>query len=320
MITKLKNVAEQIGLTYDSKRTMMYGTYQGYNVSAVEMTQQREYLIFIPAKEPDGFEQTINMFLMSLNQTHPKVKNAQFDKNCFTITMKTSRKSNDNIQSIINLIDEIISFCKMNMLESCCELCCETNRTSIVSVNGEPTVLCDNCFEQVKNDASEIKKENKAGNPFAGAVGAFLGSLIGVVLWVIIYQLGYIAAIAGFVLVIFSIKGYELFSKKMNILGVIISVSISAIMLYFAQNVCLAIEIQKAFGETYGLGFFDSFKLISEFLKEPEVKSGFFSDLGIGYFLMAVGSIGTIINVIRHANNPIEITKLTQNFEDHMSI
>lgn len=322
MITKLKNVAEKIGITYDKKRTMMYGKYQDYNVSALEITQQREYLIFIPAKMPESSEQTVNMFLMNLSNTHTKVKNAQFNKNCFYLTMKISRKGNDNIQAIINLIDEVISFCKMNLIDSCCELCCETNETSIVSVNGRPIALCDNCFEQVKNDASKIKEENKSnkGNPAAGAVGAFLGSLIGVVLWVIIYQLGYIAAIAGFVLIICSIKGYELFSKKMDVLGVIISVSISAIMLFFAQNLCLAIEIQKAFGESYGLGFFDSFKLISEFLKEPEIKSGFFTDLGIGYLLMIIGSIRTIMNIIKQANNPIEVTKLTQNFEDNISI
>ena len=50
-------------------------------------------------------------------------------------------------------------------------------------------------------------------NTAAGIVGAFLFSLVGGILWFVLYQVGYLAAISGFVGVICAVKGYTFFSK-----------------------------------------------------------------------------------------------------------
>ena len=53
-------------------------------------------------------------------------------------------------------------------------------------------------------------------NVLAGAVGAFLFALVGGILWFVLYQLGYLAAISGLVGVICAVKGYTFFAKTKN--------------------------------------------------------------------------------------------------------
>lgn len=138
-----------------------------------------------------------------------------------------------------------------------------------------------------------------AGSMVKGLIGAFLGSLIGVVLWVVIYQMGYISSIAGIVMVVCAIKGYSLFGGKSSVVGIILVVLICVGMIYLAQSVSLAIEINKELGSVYDMSFFDAYKSIPVFLEEPEISSAFYKDLLIGYVFMAIGSFSTIINMIK---------------------
>ncbi|MEG0296601.1 MAG: hypothetical protein RR620_07745 [Clostridium sp.] len=142
--------------------------------------------------------------------------------------------------------------------------------------------------------------ENKnAGSIVKGLIGAFLGSLIGVVLWVVIYQMGYISSIAGIVMVVCAIKGYSLFGGKSSVVGTVLVVLICVGMIYLAQSISFAIEIYNEFGSIYEMSYFDAYKSIPVFLEEPEISSAFFKDLVIGYVFMAIGSFSTVINVIK---------------------
>ena len=60
-------------------------------------------------------------------------------------------------------------------------------------------------------ETDEIKE-----NVLAGIVGAFLFSLVGGILWFVLYQIGYIASASGLVGVICAVKGYTIFAKTKN--------------------------------------------------------------------------------------------------------
>ena len=73
-------------------------------------------------------------------------------------------------------------------------------------------------MENYKNRINENEE-----NVVAGVVGAFLFSLVGGVLWFLLYQMGYIAAISGFIGIICAMKGYSFFSKGESKKGIIIN-------------------------------------------------------------------------------------------------
>ncbi|WP_052430676.1 hypothetical protein [Robinsoniella peoriensis] len=65
--------------------------------------------------------------------------------------------------------------------------------------------------------------EEKKENIIAGIVGAFLGTLIGLLCIVVVDQLGYMASISGVVMGVCAIKGYQMLAGKMSLKGIVIS-------------------------------------------------------------------------------------------------
>ena len=68
-----------------------------------------------------------------------------------------------------------------------------------------------------------MEQKKKRENIAAGIVGAFLGTLLGVVCIVIIDQMGYVASVSGFVMAICALKGYELLGGTLSKKGAVIS-------------------------------------------------------------------------------------------------
>lgn len=60
----------------------------------------------------------------------------------------------------------------------------------------------------------------KRENIVAGAVGAFLGAMLGGACIVMLGQLGYVAALSGMVMAVCALKGYELLGGRLSVKGV----------------------------------------------------------------------------------------------------
>ena len=174
-------------------------------------------------------------------------------------------------------------------------------------------MYCSACYsdtsDQIRQTINEKAKEGN-GNIIGGIVGALLGSLLGVVVWVLIYQLGYISAAGGAVMVICALKGYELLGGRLNVTGIIISCVVSVIMLLFAEQVCLSIEIYQAFSD-YDITFFDAFQSVPAFLEEPEIRNAVLVDLVMGYILLAAGAWGTIHQTYKKNKNTVSTKMIT---------
>ena len=84
-------------------------------------------------------------------------------------------------------------------------------------------------------------------NRLAGTVGALLFSLAGGVVYFLLYQVGYIAAISGLIGVICAFKGYEVFAKKLSKFGCIISVVMALLVIILAWYCCLAKDVYSAY-------------------------------------------------------------------------
>lgn len=107
------------------------------------------------------------------------------------------------------------------------------------------------------------RSSEKRENIIAGAVGAFLGSLLGVVCVVLVGQLGYVVSLSGLVMAVCAIKGYELLGGRLSKKGCIIACLIILGMTYFAHQLSCAITISQEIG----LDIFQSFRTISFFLE-----------------------------------------------------
>lgn len=129
-------------------------------------------------------------------------------------------------------------------------------------------------------------------NVIAGLVGAFLGSLIGVVCTVIIGQLGYVSAFSGLVMAVCTIKGYEKFSGSMSRKGAAIALIVTVIMTYmgnrcdFALSVCLAWDVH----------FFTAFQAIDALLDAGFLNANaYWGNLLMLYLFTVIGGVPTLM-------------------------
>lgn len=151
------------------------------------------------------------------------------------------------------------------------------------------------------SSAAVSTPEKVSSNVIPGIVGAFLGSLVGVAMWIVVYNLGYIAGLSGAVMVICSMMAYKKFGKCLDLKGIIICVVLCIGMIYISQRLSLSIELYKEFNDYgYDVSFFDCYKNMFDVLDAADNKSAFWGDLGMGYALFALASTSYIVSTIRN--------------------
>lgn len=304
----LSNFAAQNGLAWDAKRGAAYGMFQDYRITAVYLPS-KQYMIRmnVHVEDPERISE-LAAYLNGLLTTYPALNHANYQNNTITMTLKSAGAQ--DAETLSQLLREVTGHCRNNNYASCCKQCGSTENLSIYGVGGQCETLCNDCFEKYTVDLTQASAQKKS-NPVAGVVGALLGSLIGVVLWVVVYQIGFIAGIVGLVMAVCCIGGYQKLSGKLTKLGLILSIFIAVVMLFAAEYISVGIEIYNVFKE-YDASFtiFNGLRAVPTFLGESEILSAMLKDLAIGYFLMAVSSVGYIRNVFRSTSNEQEAVRL----------
>lgn len=152
--------------------------------------------------------------------------------------------------------------------------------------------------------------EQKKEKVFAGILGALLFSLAGGIVWFLLYQVGFLAAISGIVGVFCAIKGYGIFGKRESVKGVIISTVMAFIVIVIAWYLCIGYDIYSAYQEWFAAGdidftvsFFDAIGEVPLFFEDSELATAYLKDLGIGLLFCVIGAFGYVKAAIGKAKN-----------------
>lgn len=153
---------------------------------------------------------------------------------------------------------------------------------------------------QVQNVEADNETDKGNGNILAGIVGAFLFSMIGGLLYFVIYQIGVIAGICGLAIFVLANFGYNLFAKgnKNTIISLIVSIVMMILMIFLAEYVSLSFEIFQTFKDE-GITIFDAIRATPEFLAEPEIGEAVAGDLAFAYIFGFIASISNIVNIVK---------------------
>ena len=171
------------------------------------------------------------------------------------------------------------------------------------TLNGEQTVsqpVVSVQPEQPVAPAAPVRE-----NIVAGAVGAFLFSLIGVALYVLIYQANIISGICGLVIFVLASFGYGVFARTKNrssVPNIVVSVIVMAAMIFISEYICISLEIYKVYSDI-GITFFDAVSSVPEFLSIPEIRSDFLKELAWAYLFGCAVSASYIVRLVRERKN-----------------
>ncbi len=140
-------------------------------------------------------------------------------------------------------------------------------------------------------------------NVLFGVIGAFLFSLVGAVVYVVLNMVGYIAALSGLIGVVCAIKGYAIFAKRESKRGLIISVIMAAVVIVIAWYVCFCLDMVEAYQMWFENGEVDYAPTIFEYLPygfwDLTVNPVYFVDLLLSLALGAVGCWSYVSNMLK---------------------
>lgn len=120
---------------------------------------------------------------------------------------------------------------------------------------------------------------------FLGIIGAVIGAALGSVVWIIIGKIGFIAGIAGLIMVIAAMKGYSILAGTIDRKGRIISICIAMAMILAANYSSYAIEYCIANDSLNPEGLIDAYKMLPALMTKANLWSSFAIDLILGYAL-----------------------------------
>lgn len=267
------------------------GCYNGFYITMTFSSPYYSVRINASPKN-DETDTGFHTFLEEFKRSHKHLSNAEIFQHLILLTV-TGPNLRKNLPDVLNeiikpVIDQLLNCSYTSGCENCGS---NASVPECYEINGTYHYLCESCVHEVDKSLYENQQVSKAqkSNLAAGLIGAFLGALLGCVLWIAIYRLGYIAGIAGAVIGICAMKGYEMLGKHLDKKGVVSSVVIMVVMIYFANRISWAWEAYSALGE-YGFTFTDCYRSLSEILEVNEVTGAYFGDLAIGYLLTLLSS------------------------------
>lgn len=169
-----------------------------------------------------------------------------------------------------------------------------------VDANGQPIPMAPEYQPEPDNGIVDN------GNVGMGVVGAALFSLVGAVLYFIVYQIGYIAGICGFVMFTMATLGYNKLAKpqkKSPMLGIVIAAVVTLVMLFVAEYVSMAYALYDGFRELglTNVGFFDVLKNMPDFLSDSEIMDVLIEDLIYAYIFAVVNIAISIFSARKKA-------------------
>lgn len=131
----------------------------------------------------------------------------------------------------------------------------------------------------------------KKGNALFGTIGAIIGSLAGVALYVGVAMLRVFSSWSGFVALYCAIFMYTLFSRKLTKLGVVISIIVSCASMILAEVIVTSINIANR----YHFPFFEVFKNFLKIYPKITNKFSFWIYPVIACAFVLVGGFGYLV-------------------------
>lgn len=313
MLSK-KRIPEFLDGTLKDTLGFAYGPCYGYDtilrVAAGKGGGMYGYTVTARSDDDPGNGKLL-AFLYQLRDENKEIKETSVTPNtCYVAIAAVSEKQ--LLERSNALMPRVYEYLNANGYSSCCSVCgSKDKKTSCYTVNGYAQYMCVECVAGLDASLSEekVKRTTQKSNLLPGICGALVGSLIGVIVYILIARLGYVSAVGGVVMAVLAVKGYEKLGGCLDTKGVIACVVCVFAGALLGNRLDWSIEAASALKE-YGWTFFDCFKEIGYIVDELECRSQYNSGKWLALFFTALGAAGTMITSFKAAKGTYKIAKL----------
>ena len=138
-------------------------------------------------------------------------------------------------------------------------------------------------------------------------LGAMLGAIPAMLLWVVLGKVGYLAAISGFFMFLGEIIACNYFTRKSSQMNIWVALVICAVVMIFDVYLCERFvwswelcDVLNEYGEgEYSVGIFDCFKNFKELTAVFEVQEDFTASLVKSYLFAALGGFAGVMKLAK---------------------
>lgn len=303
----MKKIAQKIGTnTIYCGSNIFAGTTDDYHFLIKYDSQSSVYTLSFSIKMDSNITKLTNSIKKEIKDAIVSYNN----KNLNIVGSVTNKKY---LPEIINPLLEIIgNYLKDNMAKEVCRHCKEAKKTYLVDNDSEISFYCNDCYKLIKK-ATNYKKEkyNKSKeNILLGTLGAIIGTIPGITLWILFGFIGIEPGIAGIAITMGSAVFYKKFAHNIKLPGIIISTMIGLFMVLVAHEINCAIYIYNLYKADYVIKLLDAYRAIPYYLNTVrEFHKIFNNGLLTGYLLSIIG-VFTSYSLQRQNANTYEIRKL----------
>lgn len=275
---------------------LIYATDTRYPyLLTVSLSAKPQNGIFLSKEEKKQFAKEFKP-VTSLNQ----------EGNLITMVLGNTSKQDKLKENLEMGLSGLLSLLQTRGYVPCCQFCGEQVQTTGYTAGNTYMHLCQGCITKMRQDATLAAQEKaqKKENLIGGIVGAFFGSLVGILCIIIFSQMGRIAAISGVVMAVCTIKGYEILGGKLTRKGIVACILMMLVMTYMGDRLDWAIMIMREVGTDWGIDFATAFQLVPQLLAEDVLDSGsYWGNLVILYLFTIGGAIPTITSIMKELKN-----------------
>lgn len=247
--TVLSELSKLMKIDYFKHNKLLIAKYKGYPLKIENIEEDNIYIISFPLLLNDDFTIiNINNSLKDIRKCYSNITSAMYNNNSIRISYYATGRITFHINSILSIINFFIEKAQYYNLSSC------------------PFDIGQDVFSSKETKIRLGKNQKKA------FIFSILGSLVGIILWIIVGLSGFITSICGIVIPIYTIKGYLKFGNK-NKTFYIWTFIVTILAAFIAEIITFKLTSNFNFIKELGIGYI--FCLIGYFIEINNNKENF---------------------------------------------
>ena len=288
---ELHAIASELGLQFDEDSRSIYGTQSGYLLFLQETDVKNQFRLCVSVSlngNPADSEENELVWDEFKSESLPNLSTLSINQYLVSFVVKGAMRKSKTIEKLQTLITDLVAFLETHHFVQVCAYSGQEGPVGLYQLGDSIFLINEESYQLLKSNLQiEVDSyQNQKENVLLGAVGALLGALIGGAVALFIARLGYVAMVAGIVLGICTIKGYEILGRKVSRKGIVISSIWMVITVFLVNQIDLAMEVVSKLGVEFAFAF----RVVNQLIFSGDFPDNYFYNLAMLAVFTLVGA------------------------------
>lgn len=311
-------MAAACGLQYDTFHNVIYGQKNGFDLLIYEVNVDNPNILNIHTAARRGGPALSQEERAELTKgTQGFVAMNQEGYNLSTILAKSNSSDEELVAALPEAVDSFLAYLTTIGFRPCCSICGQNARFAGYQSGSDCLHLCESCESRINGGFLELSPttdQSRKENVLSGTIGAFIGSLLGVLMIVVLGRLGIVASFSGVVMAVGVLKGYKILGGNLSKRGIVISVVIMLIMAYVGDRLDWALLVYQEYGRWTGsirFSFVECYLAVPGLIRAGVIEMRrYLLNLAMLYGFLLLGAVPTIRKRTQVQTLQVRVTKI----------